>query len=1845
MTDVPQNTERILLALRQARASMENLERSRHEPIAIVGIGCRFPGEADNAEEYWRLLCDGVDAVGEVPRERWDNDAIYHPDRREPGKTYTRHGAFIRLPDLFDAEFFSLSPREAARLDPQQRLLLETAWEALEDAGLAAPSLAGQAGGVYIGIGQSHYGDLQLNPAQLATIDTHTGTGSLSSFASGRLSYWLGLTGPSLSVDTACSSSLVAVHLACQSLRAGETDIALAGGVHLNLAPHVSIFLSRAGVLAPDGRTKAFEAAADGFGRGEGCAVIVLKRLSDALADGDPIHALIRGSAVDHDGAGAGLTVPSETAQIKVIRDCLANAQLTPAEIGFIETHGTGTELGDPIELRALASVFAAHHRPENPLYLGAVKSSIGHLEAAAGLAGLIKAVLVVKHGRIPVQCHFHHPNPHIPWEELPFAIPRQTLPWPAGHLRRLAGISAFGMSGTNAHVVLEAAPPASAPAAENREYPDRPLHLLLLSAQSKPALQAMIKRYRNHLADHPQQNLADICHGAARGRGLFEHRLAVVCASREEAAEQLAALEQSGHASGAVLGRVPKDRLDERPVFLFTGQGSQYWRMGHELFQTQPCFRAAVDRCAAILDPLLEKPLLDILHGDEQDRALIDRTDFTQPALFTIQYGLAELWRSWGVEPSAVLGHSLGEYAAACVAGLFSLEDGLRLVAERGRLMHRLPGNGAMAAVFCDDAKELERWLKSRGEEVVVSAYNSPRELVLSGPRSALITILDHLSKQGVTGRELTVSHAFHSPLMAPMGETFAPIAQSVVYAPPVVDMLSTVDGQWNTAGVADYWCRQLLRPVRFHTAMNELSSRGYRLFLEIGPRPFLTGLGRACLPGEEHTWLYSLNQGRGDCQCLLPSMARMFCRGVNFDAVGFDKGYRRQRVALPNYPFQRSRHWLELKTCPTTTVQSGEGDTVLPLVGRRLALPGSREIRFETRLEPAHSATLQDHRVYGTVVVAAAFHLAMVLEAALHILKSSHLRLSEIRLPRPLTIPEGAGRRLQVLFTPIGDDSYDFTILSCLDETDPNREHAWSSHLFGRLRIIHPASAPPPPPPPPPVPPGTVAVDGAEYYDELGTIGFDLGPSYRWTREVLHGGGTAQCRVAPPKGPWDDREASIHPGLLDTCFQILSRLWPSSSAELLHSGEIYVPWAIAALELHALPRLSSAPLLCQAYREAVPGVTDKVSTAAGLCLATAEGATILTVQGFQFRRTDRSTLLATLRETTDELFDLRWLPSAATLTPAASSPWKWLILADRNGLGAALAAALTGQGHGCRVVEAGQPLNAAIHLPYNGVVYLRTLDQDWQPKAYATATCQALLDTAEEMQTLIKTLSGASPVPRLWLVTRGTQNLDQEKSWSILAQAPLWGLGAVMAAEHPDLKPTCIDLDSTPSTQEAEILASALTSADREDWLAYREGRRYLARLQPRTARGHKHLTIRADSTYLITGGLGGLGLKLATWLVAQGARHLLLNGRHPANEETEGLIARLRQDGARVECYPADIADFDQATELFAHLDARLPPLCGIIHAAGVVDDGLFLHQSRERIGAVLAPKVAGAWHLHRLTQNRVLDFMLFFASAATLVGSRSQAGYAMANTFLDALAQARRGHGLPALSLDWGAWSEAGMAAALPEREQQRWTGRGFAPIAIQRGLDLIGSLLGSDAVQVAILPIDRQVMGASHSVTPFPPRFDELIRTPAALPPPASLPLQLNEAKPEERLTLLEERVRHVLATTLGLQEPERIEPRTRLFDLGFDSILAMEAAERLTKVMGTPLPMTVIFEYPTLAAMVDYLARLAGIIETGTAPAVAAPSDALPLSEADIALLSDDEAEQLLLLQLQNLAE
>ncbi len=2185
--------QRVMLLAAQLQARVDALEGQRVEPIAIVGMSCRFPGGANTPEAFWELLKNGVDAITEIPNERWNIDEYYDPDPEKPGKMSTRYGGFIQEVDQFDAPFFGIAPREASGLDPQQRLLLELSWEALERAGQSPDKLMDSQTGVFIGVSGNDYLHLQKDTG-IENIDAYFASGNAHSIASGRLSYTLGLRGPSFPIDTACSSSLVATHLAVQSLRNGETRLALVGGVNLILMPETTITLSKAHMLAPDGRCKAFDSRADGFVRSEGGGVIVLKRLSDAIADGDTILALIRGSAVNQDGRSNGLTAPNGPSQEDVIRAALSNGNISPQQISYVEAHGTGTSLGDPIEVQALSAVLGEGR--SEPLMIGSVKTNIGHLESAAGIAGLIKAVLMLQHEQIPPHLHLQKPNPHIPWNELPVTIPTQLTPW--HNAEKFAGVSSFGFSGTNSHIILSGV----AAVVEKKSELERPLHLFTLSARSEHALKQLASRYLEALSS---QNIADVAFTANTGRSHFNHRFALSVSSTEQLQQKLSAFIKDETTPERTYGKVQGTR-QPRIAFLFTGQGAQYVGMARQLYNTQPTFRATLDKCDQILRPHLSRPLLSMLFTEnDSDTALIHETAYTQPALFSVEYALATLWQSWGIQPSMVMGHSVGEYVAACIAGVFSLEDGLKLIAERARLMQSLPAGGAMAAVFADEA-DITKAIPSHTDKLSIAAINGPSNIVLSGDEKTLTTVLDSLAQQGIKSKRLTVSHAFHSPLMDSILGDFEKAAESVHFTEPQIGLLSNVTGKlaaMNQIANAEYWREHIRQPVRFAETILEMSKQ-CDVFIEIGPNPTLLSMGQRCLPENTGTWLPSLRQGKDDWQILLESLAQLYTLGADIDWKNFDQDYARHKLVLPTYPFQRERYWVKAgKRTQKRVPMQGEH----PMLGTRFNHAGIKEAIFESQISVDDFPFLVDHRIHGKLILPSPAYMEMMLAAAKsHFGEGDHM-LGNFVIHEALILPEEDTCTVQTILTPESDHAG----VQVFYQRDSKWQLSASAHvrsaqtqkvqidelskLKSRIRE---------------------AITVEACYEGLANLGLDLGKAFQGISQIWRADGETLCRMelpAPLSGEANYR--FIHPAFFDSCFHALGTALPNAGTQLLEAylllglDELHFtqkPGAtfwnhiklrgdlaklgtqetfIADIHLYSddgqlltelngisLKRASKEmlfrsqpdrmldllyqiewlpqphPAQSVAATQLVPPTeieqrlssqVDELSAAnqmplydemlphldrvGGMYVADAlgrlgfafePGATITTneliqklgiiprqvslfsrllemlaednvlrktntgwevlkspeihnldsqwasllerfpafkaeltlvarctrgladalvgkadplqllfpggsmedaeklyqdapvartynslvseavkaalqktapqnrirvleigagtggttsyilpalpveqtqyvftdvspmftsraaekfsayefveyktldighdpiAQGFESQGFDliiaANVLHATpdLKQTlqnvklllapqgelilyeavgkqrfsdltvgltegwwsfTDKelrpdyalLSQKRWcqflgemgfvdavsipglertgiLSQQAVIvgrmsqaSAEADSQIPWLILSDKDGTGTKLTNRLQTHGQQSVLITVDETTHFAElfhNKSYRGVIDLHAMDN----KLSADATAQTLMEDQRSTTGIALQLTQAmikNNQNNLWLVTRGAQTARGDTTPVAAGQAAILGLGRTVSLEHPELHCKRVDLHPQPAENEIEELTNEILHRDdREEEVIFRDMRR-VRRLIRAGMKSVDPLIFRSDASYLITGGLRGLGLLVAEWMVEHGAKHLALMGRSGASSEAQAVIERLQKAGVQILAQQGDVSCEDDIAKILGEVQQTMPPLRGVIHSAGTLDDGMLLQQDWSRFETVMKSKISGTWHLHNLTRQMPLDFFVLFSSGVALLGSAGQSNHASANAFMDGFAAYRRSLGLPATSINWGAWADVGAAADRNLAEV-----RNVATFTPQEGLQALEWAMQQNIVQVGVLPADWNEALKPYSFGEEPALFREIARqvrqqkkvkteTKAS---EISLRKQLAETVPNKRKSLLLNHIRQKAAEVLSIRNANNIDIHEPLQAIGLDSLMAVELRNQLGQSAGKTLPATLLFEYPTITALVEYLSTEIFKLE-GETPAIVEQKE----TQTALDELSDDELADLL---------
>ncbi|GCB44832.1 type I polyketide synthase [Streptomyces sp. NL15-2K] len=1232
---------RAIAEIRELREAVAAGEYARNEPIAIVGMACRVPG-ADDPAAFWELVRTGTDMVSEMPSSRRSTEELGAAE-------HAWRGAFIDQADCFDAAFFGISPREAAHMDPQQRLFLEVGWAALEDAGAPMDRLRDTRTGVFVGVTGVDYTLLLHKNLPASKLDGYVGTGGASTFMAGRLSYWLGLQGPSLSLDTACSSSLVSVHLACQSLRSGDCDTALAGGVNMLLEPEAFQVASQAGMLSPEGWCKTFDKSADGYVRGEGCGVVVLKRLSAAQRDNDRILAVIRGSAVNHDGRSSGITVPNPQAQQKVIRDALAGAGVAGSEIDYVEAHGTGTRLGDPIEVRALSAVLGPGRDPDRPVVLGSVKTNIGHLEPAAGVVGLIKTVLCMRNEAIPPLLHLREVNPDIGMDELPVRLATELIPWQRGSRPRLAGVSSFGASGTNSHVVLEE-PPVAEPSGART---DRPVHLVTISARDADALSALARKYHQTLGKESPE-LADIAFTAYTGRAHFRNRLAIAADTTSQLLDHLDSYLRGDTRRDVLVDTAPAGR--PKVGFLFTGQGSQYAGMGRQLYDTEPEFRADLDRCDEIMRDRLDPGLLAVMFGENESGALLDRTRYTQPALFALQYALARMWMRWGVTPACMLGHSIGELAAACVAGVFSLEDGLALVAERARLMDSLPAGGAMAAVFAtpDEAREA---IAPYSAELSIAAINGSRDVVISGDEKALDRATDQLNIKGLKTRKLAVSQAFHSALLDPVLDDFEEFAATLAYQAPNRSLISNLTGELHGPDTvnASYLRDHARQPVRFADGLAKLVDLGCEVLIEIGPSPHLCEIAKRSMPTEGRRFLPSLRRNNSDWRILTRSLGEAYVAGVNIDWAGLDEGRQRRRVELPTYAFARRRHWFTVPETTRPEPSSGRATSVsepsVTLLGEQLSSP-LEMVQFQAELTTDLHPSLADCSSGSITLVNAGFYVEAAVQAIGRLRGETAVGMEGLVMPQALILPEDGRVTTQLVLADSGGGRSRFSYHSKVPDTAE-----WIGHAQG---VLTSASEPAGQPDIETALTRCVnQIDGQSFYRSLWQRKIHLGPSAQWLTRISRRDGEAVGWLRAPHEDEQHQGYRMHPGIIDSMLQMVFACLPQDGTQ----DSVIILLEIEKYSFFGYP---GTPLRCHVL------LRDSQATAETVCadivLTAEDGTEVARMTGAHLKVTDGATLERAVKSA----------PATRTRVSAAvNSPDHSARIADLMGRGESGAAA----------------------------------------------------------------------------------------------------------------------------------------------------------------------------------------------------------------------------------------------------------------------------------------------------------------------------------------------------------------------------------------------------------------------------------------------------------------------------------------------------------------------------------------------------------------------------------------
>ncbi|WP_424217641.1 SDR family NAD(P)-dependent oxidoreductase (plasmid) [Streptomyces sp. BI20] len=1711
--------------LRETRRRLRENEERAHGPVAVVGIGCRYPGGISTPEELWDLVAAGTDATSGFPTDRgWDTEALHDPDGLRPGTSVARTGGFLHEAAEFDPDFFGISPREALALDPQQRLLLETSHEAFERAGILPADLRGSRTGVFAGVMYNDYASrLDSVPEDL---QGYVSNGSAASIASGRVAYTFGLEGPVVTVDTACSSSLVALHWAVRALQAGECSLALAGGVTVMSTPETFVDFSRQGGLARDGRCKPFAAAADGTGWGEGAGMLLLERLSDARRNGHPVLAVIRGSAVNSDGASSRLTAPNGPSQQRVIRQALAGAGLAAADVDVVEAHGTGTALGDPIEAQALLATYGQGRPEDRPLLLGSIKSNLGHTQAAAGVAGVIKMVMALRHAEVPPTLHVDEPTPGVDWSAGAVELAVTPRPWPAVDRPRRAAVSSFGISGTNTHVILEQAPEpepdttdgATDTVAATAARPEAVLPWLV-TARTPEALTAQIEAL-TAFTDRPGAPApADVALTLATARTHHRHRALAVGRDAPALRAALAAAR-------------PLTPTPGRVAWTLTGQGAQRPGMGRALYAAFPAYAEALDEVAALADPLLERPLAALLDGDAET---LTRTDHAQVALFATEVALARLLASQGLTPDLLLGHSVGEISAAHLAGVLSLPDAVTLVAARGRLMAALPTGGAMVALRVPE-HEVTPHLTDR---VALAAVNGPRSTVLSGEESEVLALAARLGG----GKRLTVSHAFHSPLMDPMLAEYTRVAASLTHHTPRVPLVSTLTGETvdaehplDAAGWARHWAEHVRRPVRFADAVTTAHTAGARVFLEVGPDAALTALAHDCLPGagdEGDTLLVPTLRRDGDEEHdLITALGRLAAAGHGPDWPAVLPGAR--RTDLPTYAFDRRRLWLDAPADPARDATGHGADaTGHPLLTAVTDLPETGGAVLTGRLSRAARPWLAEHAVHGTVLLPGTAFVDMALRAAEH---TGCETVEELTLHAPLLLPEQGATTVQVAVGEEREGRRELTVWSRRADTP---DAPWTRHAAGTLRA-GPAEDTAPADltawPPPGAEPVELGADG-DPYPALARTGYGYGETFRGLRAVWRRGEELYAEATLPEEARADAAAhGLHPALLDAVLHV--------NLLDLDEGRAVLPFAWSGITLHA----AGAHTLRLALTPTGP---DTVA----LALADGTGAPVATVAGLVARPVTPEQLADDADEPLHRV-DLVRLP-----TPTGASAPVSLV-------------------HGESPETETEPEPGAEH-PEALVWAVPTDPGAPDPDRPDTELPERTRDRAAAVLDALRThlTEPRHAERRLAVLLRADD----------LTHAPLYGMVRAAQAEHPG-RLLLVDTDHHPLDPGA--LAAALATGEPET--ALREGRVHVPRLGRAKPGGPAAFS--PEGTVLITGGTGGLGALIARRLVTgHGVRRLLLAGRRgPDAPGAADLRAELEALGAEVTLAACDAADRTALTTLF---DAH--EIHAVVHAAGIVDNGLLTGLDPARLAAVLRPKVDAAWHLHELTRERELTAFVLLSSSAGLLLGAGQAAYAAANTFLDGLAAHRRARGLPATSLAYGLWSGAGgMGADMDEADLDRLRRLGLPPLTPEQGLRAFEAALTAEDPVLVPVRLDPAAIGARPDGVPALLRA--LIRPTRRRAAGDGDRAEARRARlvalpPADRDRALLDLVRTHVAGVLGHPSPNSVAPDRAFQELGFDSLAAVELRNLLADATGLALPSTLVFDQPSPAALAAHL--------------------------------------------------
>jgi acyl transferase domain-containing protein/acyl carrier protein len=1804
---------------------MKSPKVSINEPIAVVGIGVRFPGGANSVDRFWQNLVEGKDCITEVPKERWSTDAHFVPQKAKRGKSATKWGGFVDEILNFDVDVFGISPREAETIDPQQRLLMEVSWHALEDAGIIPSTLKGTNCGVFVGGFTLDYMLTQMGADDYRYVQPHAATGSMMTLLSARLSYVYDLTGPSMAVDTACSSSLVALHLAVNSLRRGESELALVGGVNALLTPAYFVAESQAGMLSPTGRSRAYDSRADGYVRGEGAGVVVLKRLSDAVVNQDRIYAIVLGTAVNQDGHSEGITVPSGDAQRLLIQQAYRDAGIEPSSTIFIEGHGTGTPVGDPIEANALGLAIGQTRPGESPCYLGSVKTNIGHTEAAAGIAGFIKGCLTAYHRTVPPHLHIKSVNPQIDLKTLNLVIPEKPV-----HLNQktsdiIGSVNSFGFGGTNAHAVISAYEHLPLSVGTNPSTSLDPSEKIVLpvSAATDYSIRKLAARYAETLRANPGMSIETFAKSVATKREHFSNRIAVIGADSNSIASSLERFAEGIDDHGVVhLEQKANRQVQSSLVWVFTGMGPQWWGMGQELYACELAFRNAIDEVDRLFFEVSGWSLLKEMSKPENDSKM-GETEVAQPANFAVQVGLAKLWQSLGIKPAAIIGHSAGEPAAMYVAGALSLKDAVDVIYHRSRLQQKTSGMGSMAAIGVSRDRALELIREIAADKLSIAAINSPEDVTISGDDVSITALYNRLNGTNVFCKKLHVRVPYHSHVMESIHEELLATMKHIVPKVADIPLYSTVIGSQivGTELTPEYWYRNVRFPVEFERTVASLLNDGFQTFLEVGPHPVLANAlqGMLSAAAVQGRCLYSLKRKVQERSSILDAVAQLYCMGCE---PRWNELYRSTELSLnslPAYPWKYRRYWTE---SPAQTVRR-TANPERTLLARRVDAPLPT---WETDLDSPSLTFLADHVIQGTVVFPGAGYVEIASQAARELLgEGSLLAFSNVEFVSALFIDAQRPTTLRVVLNPSRGE---FTISSRLIEDSIDR---WTVHARGQYRQQRRLVLAP-----------TVNIDevfgkchtrysSGDCYRHFAKLGLEYGSAFRGLTSLSQGDKEALAVLdAPDEIENDIDNYFIHPALLDVGFQTLAAALPF---EKDGNSRVFMPTGVRAGRI--LNRSTK-----QMFVHAKITKMDDTNLIGDILIVRPDGRVVVEIEGCTARALVEGKMTSSQRKYSTQ-WELSQLTPFTVLKKSA-----YLVFGVGDHLEKLVCDELERHGHQTLVVRPAAEFRSASNvlyanpetlgdferifddvtsrttLPIHGMLYLwpiaNTINESVTEKDIQSANSLTCVGLIHSLQAISKLRIDSAL--RVWAFTKLAQAVTEKDGANLnIIQSTLWGLAKVAGEiEHRDRWASVVDLDEVDDSEVAAIIVAEVEAPTKEDQVAYRNGQRYVPRLVEIEQKTETVLrTFRADASYLITGGLGALGLVTAKWMMTRGARHFILLGRsqmvererwhqlspQDPNYERIQSILELERMGGHVIVLSVDVCDYAELSGVLQKLEHECRPVIkGVIHAAGFAIPEMIVNMTAESFRRVLQPKQSGAWNLHNALGERELDFFICYSSIASIVASAGQSSYAAGNAFLDGLAAYRRATGRGGLSINWGPWGEAGMATQLDLLEY--FESRGFQPMSNQQGMDALESILDDQNSNVTVVAADWIRVGERNFPIGIAPEFlSNLIAQQRQFELPkdsnagrvdesfqtifASLP------KPEERRAAITTHLQLIVARVLRLDVADVAVSVESLAEMGLDSMMAIELKTHIDKSTGLNMRIVDLLKASSLSALVD----------------------------------------------------